>query len=591
MPLMMMQAVGRGVAGAAAVELINDVTLRRRQRRGLPGRCRRRPSTVQAEERGAQADAAEPFQVLIVGAGLTGSLTAALLRRRWQMKSSEDTCVRPLTISVWERAWYPAGRFGASASFPGCGRPADLGSQVLSVADPDNENTGGGHGISRADVRAAATEVDRLVAAGRVREVPPALRAAPPRGDVVEEEDGPLCPTEERMLWPGLWRHFWAPLGFRALLEAYLDEAGVSGGDGGHCEGPQRSSPSLSQPSGLEADGTRLDRTAGGRACAASACFGHRVERIQRLPGAPPRWRVTATARDPGRNVEQLREADFDCVILCVPAPDVLRVEGLRRELLVGDRAALEAIGYDSRRVCAIFLDTAGGSLETLGATPSGAGQEGALAPPAVTVAAEDVVVSPAESGDAFRALLAERFGEKAEVSVDVHPDCDVSEGVHMLAWQDVKRVPETGAVTPEQPLLRSHGVSCVVVHGSSGVSGYDARQTPGAFLERAQGVLAGFLGTSEEVVRARTLDAKVVDWEVAQMTRGLDSLERQLSGSRAAGEQKLRQPVMVGGEGRLLVAGDFFSIGNFLGAFASASAAASVVAELAVQTSSAATA
>ena len=50
----------------------------------------------------------KPYRVLIVGAGLTGSLTAALIRRRW---CSE----RPLDIHVWERASYPAGRFGAVA--------------------------------------------------------------------------------------------------------------------------------------------------------------------------------------------------------------------------------------------------------------------------------------------------------------------------------------------------------------------------------------------------------------------------------------------------------------------------------------------
>ena len=74
-------------------------------------------------------------RVLIVGAGLTGCLTAAFLRRLWAEKKNEDH----LHISIMERATYPAGRFGAAARRGGQWA-ADMGAQVLSVVDPDEEH-------------------------------------------------------------------------------------------------------------------------------------------------------------------------------------------------------------------------------------------------------------------------------------------------------------------------------------------------------------------------------------------------------------------------------------------------------------------
>ena len=84
--------------------------------------------------------AAEPeLRVLVVGAGLTGVLAAARLRAR------ADAAGRPLRLTVWERATYPSGRFGATATHAAA--LADLGSQVLSTVDPHDERAQPGHGM------------------------------------------------------------------------------------------------------------------------------------------------------------------------------------------------------------------------------------------------------------------------------------------------------------------------------------------------------------------------------------------------------------------------------------------------------------
>ena len=92
-------------------------------------------------------------RVLIVGAGLSGCLTASFLRRYWD---SDD----PLHITVLERATYPSGRFGAAA-YHDDRWVADLGAQVLSVVDPDEEHQhvfDGGHGIDKAALLLAREE-------------------------------------------------------------------------------------------------------------------------------------------------------------------------------------------------------------------------------------------------------------------------------------------------------------------------------------------------------------------------------------------------------------------------------------------------
>ena len=44
-------------------------------------------------------------------------------------------------------------------------------------------------------------------------------------GMLVQAPAHMLCPTEERLNWEGLWRHFWAPEGMSSILRAFLAAA------------------------------------------------------------------------------------------------------------------------------------------------------------------------------------------------------------------------------------------------------------------------------------------------------------------------------------------------------------------------------
>ena len=208
-----------------------------------------------------------PIRVAIVGGGLTGCLTACLLRRKLNdeqtaASANHGTDPRPVEITVFERSSYPSGRFGAGiarSAYMGKNTSArwnDLGSQVLSVvnaAAPDSdgaatlaahpragtENLVDGHGCRASDVVAAWK-----FAGGRLwqREgllTPAALPLALPevtgqKADAIPSsrswsdwdfdfEDpkwhcGVTVATEERMHFNGLWQHFWPTRGLGCVL-------------------------------------------------------------------------------------------------------------------------------------------------------------------------------------------------------------------------------------------------------------------------------------------------------------------------------------------------------------------------------------
>eukprot|EP00435_Cladocopium_sp_Y103_P019742 s2707_g4.t2 len=136
-------------------------------------------------------------RVVVVGAGLTGCLTAAMLRRS----------LPELQIELWERATYPSGRFGAAGPLG-----ADLGAQVLSVIEVDSghPNAGAdGHNLKGTDLCAAWEDVQLMLSQGWLRRAP-------------EEQ---LGDTEERMKYQGLWAHFWCLRGFSWLLQQFLAES------------------------------------------------------------------------------------------------------------------------------------------------------------------------------------------------------------------------------------------------------------------------------------------------------------------------------------------------------------------------------
>ena len=62
-------------------------------------------------------------RVLVIGAGLTGSLTAALLRRKFKQK---------LHITVWEKSRGAGGRMATNRQ-PGIPSSVDLGAQYISA--------------------------------------------------------------------------------------------------------------------------------------------------------------------------------------------------------------------------------------------------------------------------------------------------------------------------------------------------------------------------------------------------------------------------------------------------------------------------
>ena len=131
-------------------------------------------------------------KVLVVGGGLTGSLVSSFLRARAPPGGIE--------IHVWERASYPSGRFGALVQHEN-GATADLGAQVLSLVDWKDPRALPGHNITNDVLKLAASVVEDLKTSNHLVQAP----------------DDALCATEERLNWPGLWQHYWAPQGLSLI--------------------------------------------------------------------------------------------------------------------------------------------------------------------------------------------------------------------------------------------------------------------------------------------------------------------------------------------------------------------------------------
>lgn len=65
-----------------------------------------------------------PHRVLIVGAGLTGALTAALLRRKFKQQ---------IDITIWEKSRGAGGRMSTSRNNADARAMADIGAQYISA--------------------------------------------------------------------------------------------------------------------------------------------------------------------------------------------------------------------------------------------------------------------------------------------------------------------------------------------------------------------------------------------------------------------------------------------------------------------------
>ncbi|CAK8990387.1 Pentatricopeptide repeat-containing protein At2g31400 [Durusdinium trenchii] len=336
-----------------------------------------------------------PPRVVVVGAGLTGCLTAALLRRS----------LPQLELQVWERATYPSGRFGAGLAFEG--HWLDLGAQVLSLIEVDSghPNAGAdGHNLQSSDLCSAWEEVQKMVSQSFLHRVP----------------DDMLAATEERMKYTGLWAHFWCHQGFGALQRRYLAEARAELRHG------------------------RVDAVADGT--------------------------LVITKRPSG---QVLRE-EADLVILAVPAPEVLRVTGPGRWPAVA--AALERIRYDRRSAVGVALDHA--------------------------------LLLP----------VADAFAGAAEMSLDLPQYVEADDKVHLIAWQNVKRMECHGVSSTSIP----HGDPILlVVHSTT--------SEPNFHLSDALKAVSQVLGVPSSLVEGLVLKSKMVDWTSCQMVQPLESIPTNL--------------------------------------------------------------
>ena len=242
----------------------------------------------------ARANQDHPFRVLIVGSGLTGCLTASRIRQHAKDRR------KPVEITMVERATYPAGRFAATATYQGC--IADIGAQVMSTINPLDHRALGGHGVEVKDIKLADDLVQKLISE----------RA------IVQARDEALGETEERMLWEGLWVHYFAPSGMVSVLQKLLDWAGVHPFFGVRIESIDT-----------------MD-------CDESVCVKGVVRRCTEAEAE------TSTTYS----------GSFDCVVLCIPAPDVLRVQGVIHNLSESSRHVLENVSYDQRACEAHFFSS-----------------------------------------------------------------------------------------------------------------------------------------------------------------------------------------------------------------------------------------
>jgi len=232
--------------------------------------------------------------VLIVGCGITGSLTARQLHQHFNNINNQI-----LKIDIFERASYPAGRFGARAIYKdgSTAAIADVGAQVLSTVNADDFRALGGHGVTKENLRTAQSMVNSLVQENLLKLVP----------------DTALGETDERMIWEGLWLHYAAPKGLTSVIQALL-------------------------PQNLNVK------------------FEVRVDSIKRLDDG--RFQVCGVDRSVLTHDQQSSFSKvYDAVIICIPAPDALSISGL--EALLDEPAlhVLKNVGYDSRICEAHFFD------------------------------------------------------------------------------------------------------------------------------------------------------------------------------------------------------------------------------------------
>ena len=142
----------------------------------------------------------------------------------------------------------------------------------------------------------------------------------------------------------------------------------------------------------------------------------------------------------------------------------------------------------------------------------------------------------------ALQDAIVRRFDGLAEVALDVQAPHEV----HLVSWQNMKDHSQAAHGEPVR----------LVVHSAAGTLLSDGRAA-------ALRALSGMLGLSPTLLEGLVLDCKVVQWQVCQMVRPLESVPTSL---------QLPEPALA--HGPIIIAGDFWCQSSFLGCFCSASAA-----------------
>lgn len=309
----------------------------------------------------------------------------------------------------------------------------------------------GGHGITRECLLLARDEANRLVRHGLVTAV----------------DDACLEASEERMLWPGIWRHNIARRGLTSVLRHYLDEAAPD-----------------------------------------SIHFGHKVVNIaKRAPQGDPHmqqnttlsqrclWLVSAHV---GEQREVFKSQAFDTVILCLPAPDVAQIVGIDEAFAESPASLgiLRDVGYDSRCAVAVWY-----SREVM------------------QPALEAPNPNPNPNREVMQPALEAAFGERRELWIgeDLPKQHTQYDTLDLLLYQRAEDRDEE----PTDALCTVVGHTCRLLQGYHRPGALTAE----AAIEMLHGAVSRKVGLPIEVVRSQALGSKVIDWHVSQMMTPLEAV------------------------------------------------------------------
>lgn len=295
---------------------------------------------------------------------------------------------------------------------------ADVGAQVLSTLNVDDHRAMGGHGVEVKDIKLASEIVQRLLASSSSNEKL-----------LVRAKDEALGETEERMIWEGLWQHYFAPYGMASVLRKLLEWANV-------------------EPS-----------------------FGVRIDSIRtKTAGREGTIRVKGIYRRASRSKSETEEEycrSYDSVVVCIPAPNVLEINGVLDSLSSDQRHVLKSVKYDVRTCEAHFFS--------------------------------------GEISDS----LARAFSDESRVELMVE---DIDNRIQYISWQDRKqKFPERHS--------DSNDTVALVIHGRAG-----ELHPLGDALDRTLSKLSKGTFSPDEVSTHR-IHSKSILWDVSQLITPMEAV------------------------------------------------------------------